>query len=204
MNIFFDLDGTLINAQNRLYSLFQYLVPESKLTCDKYWTLKRDKNDHHKILTSKYNFSESQFKVFEEKWLTMIETVEYLQKDFIIDNVYEVLKTLQSKGDLYLVTERQNTKNTLSELESLNLSCFFTKIFITNHTISKNDIIKNNCKVACTDYLAGDTGRDVLTGKQLGIKTIAVTYGFLSREVLKTYGADYLIDNITDTINVIK
>ena len=50
MNLFFDLDGTLLNSRKRLYTLFQDLIPESKLSIDEYWDLKRDKIDHKTIL----------------------------------------------------------------------------------------------------------------------------------------------------------
>ena len=46
MNIFFDLDGTLIDSKLRLYSLFQKLVPESILTYDEYWKYKMNKISH--------------------------------------------------------------------------------------------------------------------------------------------------------------
>ena len=36
MNIFFDLDGTLLDSKERLYYLFQHLVPECKFSFEEY------------------------------------------------------------------------------------------------------------------------------------------------------------------------
>jgi len=53
--VFFDLDGTLPDSRERLYRLFCELVPESRLSFDKYWALKRRKQDHKTILASLYH-----------------------------------------------------------------------------------------------------------------------------------------------------
>lgn len=49
--------------------------------------------------------------------------------------------------------------------------------------------------------IIGDSNYDVEAGKAAGIKTIAVTYGFRSRDVLKD--ADFIIDRFDDLLKVI-
>ena len=49
MNIVFDFDGTIIDASERLYRLFQDLVPRSALSKEAYWALKRNKINHNMI-----------------------------------------------------------------------------------------------------------------------------------------------------------
>ena len=50
INIFFDLDGTLIDASERLYKLFIDLIPDCKLTKQEYWSLKRQNIKHKTII----------------------------------------------------------------------------------------------------------------------------------------------------------
>ena len=57
--------------------------------------------------------------------------------------------------------------------------------------------------LADTCFFIGDTGYDVNVGKDLKIKTIAVSYGFLSRENLIQYQPDFLADNMEDILSVI-
>ena len=40
----------------------------------------------------------------------------------------------------------------------------------------------------------GDSEVDVVTGKNAGVKTIAVTWGFRTKEELMIAGAEYMID----------
>ena len=71
MKIFFDLDGTLVDASERLYRLFCDLIPECNFTKEEYWNLKRNKINHQMILEKyfpQYNFDE-----FNTKWLSLIE-----------------------------------------------------------------------------------------------------------------------------------
>jgi phosphoglycolate phosphatase-like HAD superfamily hydrolase len=80
---------------------------------------------------------------------------------------------------------------------------FFSDIFITGHKFSKEELIAKSIDVSGNDWFIGDTGYDALTGKKLGMKTIAVSYGFLSREVLLEYKPDFIIDNIQDITKII-
>ena len=48
-NIFFDLDGTLIDCSWRLYNLFQELNSASKLSYEKYWEINRHRTIQKKL-----------------------------------------------------------------------------------------------------------------------------------------------------------
>ncbi len=47
-------------------------------------------------------------------------------------------------------------------------------------------------------FLIGDTPKDIIAGKEAGVKTIGVATGMYSREELKKAGADYVLDNLED------
>jgi phosphoglycolate phosphatase len=201
--IFFDLDGTLIDARRRLYDLFQRLVPQSCLTLDEYWNLKRSKINHQYILEKKFCCDKKDFELFEKNWLNLIETPYFLEKDVVIDKVFEVLDNLKHHYNLYLITARQNNEMTYWELEKLGLLAFFDDIFITKRKELKQDLILRKCQISNNDYFVGDTGFDILTGKSLGIKTIAVSYGFLARNILNDYEPDIIIDSFNEIVEKI-
>jgi phosphoglycolate phosphatase len=201
--IFFDLDGTLIDARKRLYDLFQDLVPQSTFSFDQYWNIKRSKYDHHTILINNFGYNKEGFNIFEEKWLNLIETRKYLEKDTVFAGITDMLDTLKKNYKLYVVSSRQNTEIACDQLKKLGLFIFFDNVFFTEHKKTKEVLIKNSCQTSPDDFLIGDTGYDILTGKKLGLKTIAVSYGFLSREILLTYNPDIIIDNSQEIINKI-
>jgi phosphoglycolate phosphatase len=201
--IFFDLDGTLIDSRKRLYSLFQDLVPQSKLTFDEYWKLKRSKIDHKKILTEQFEYNQKLFACFETAWLALIETEKYLKMDTIFDGVLETLDQLKQNYVLNLVTARQNVEIAHWQLKKMGLFDFFDNILVTEHKISKEELIIQHYQISNNDYFVGDTGYDISTGKKIGAKTIAVSYGFVSKEILVEYEPDLLIDNPNDIKNIL-
>jgi phosphoglycolate phosphatase len=197
MNIFFDLDGTLIDSRTRLYRLFQYLVPTSNLSFDEYWLLKRNKINHFEILTNKFGYTEQAFKVFEQKWLNEIEQPKWLHFDVPFNGVTELLANLSSTHKLYLVTARQFESEVLKQITNFGWEHFFSKIFVTAQTKEKHELISDNIVVSPDDWFVGDTGMDVQTGKKLGIKTVAVLSGFLNKENLLSYKPDFIINDVT-------
>lgn len=50
----------------------------------------------------------------------------------------------------------------------------------------------------------GDSEVDVLTAKNSSLPCIGVSWGFRSRDVLKTSGAEYIADSTDDILNIIK
>jgi phosphoglycolate phosphatase len=201
-NIFFDLDGTLLDSRNRLFNLFTNLVPKSNLSIQEYWELKRSKIDHKSILTKQFNYTENDFYKFEKTWLSNIELLEYLQFDAPVDAVFEVLDYLAQKYELYIVTSRQSKKNVIMQLRQCNLHKYFKDVLVTEHICEKKELIQTQ-GYSKNDFLIGDTGYDVLTGIALGINTIAVTYGFLKKEVLEAYHPHYTIDMLKDIRQIV-
>lgn len=198
--IFFDLDGTLIDASERLYSLFQFLVPHSKLTKKEYWDLKRHKNSHKMILSQLFSYDENFIAQFEKKWMHLIEADEFLIKDVLYPGVREVLSALRNTYSLYVVTARQFPEKVDEELRRLGILDFFEAIFVTKQKVSKEELIRTHFYPTSNDIFVGDTGKDVQTAKACGIQSIAVAHGFMDKEVLKTYQPDLIIKNIKEIL----
>lgn len=196
-NIFFDLDGTLIDASERLYKLFQDLVSESKLTKKEYWKLKRNKINHE-IILNKY-FPQRNFEDFNNKWLNLIETNYYLNFDKTYDGIYELLGNLKQTYNLYLLTARQSKINLEKELEKFNLQQYFTEVLVTEKIKTKEELLKR-IKINTNDYFVTDMGKDIQVAQKVGIKSIAVTYGFMSRENLLKYNPTICIDDLKQII----
>lgn len=74
----FDLDGTLIDSKLRLYRLFQHLATDSTLSYEQYWAFKQKKISNDKLLSSLFGFSEKQITEFTTRWMSLIESQEFL------------------------------------------------------------------------------------------------------------------------------
>lgn len=196
MNIFFDLDGTLIDSRDRLYKLFQYLVVESQLSFDNYWDFKRNKINHTAILTNHFNYSALLIKEFERDWMANIEMSEWLGLDKPFDGVSDFLKQLSKQHDLYVVTARQFEGTAFQQIESFGWQGIFKKVFVTQQKKEKHELINSAITIDKNDWFVGDTGKDIQTGKQLGIRTAAVLSGFLNENMLVQYDPDVIVDSV--------
>ncbi len=200
MNIFFDLDGTLLDSRERLYGLFQQLVPGSKLSFDDYWTLKRNKIAHKEILKNNFGYSDKAFFLFEEEWMKSIELQEWLELDKPFDGITNYLKDLKGKHQLFVVTARQYESTAIQQIHLHGWYNIFEKVLVTCQQKEKYELIKTAVKVTNQDWMVGDTGNDIQTGKKLGINTAAVLSGFMSKEKLEEYNPDIIVDNVLDLV----
>ncbi|KAF2513531.1 HAD family hydrolase [Flavobacterium foetidum] len=197
MKIFFDLDGTLLDSKPRLYHLFQFLVPTSKLTFEEYWKLKKDKIPHKEILIKYFGYKDDEVLKFNTEWMELIESAEWLAYDKLFNGVKTFLEFLKSENELYLVTARQYEDVVINQIENLGLKGIFNDILVTLQKTDKEELIRNRCAMNENDWIVGDTGKDVETGKNLGIRTCAVLTGFLSNEQLLTYSPDVIVSDVT-------
>jgi len=198
VNVFFDLDGTLVDASDRLFRLFQFLVPASSFTKDDYWKLKRDKVSHRQILKEHFNFEIGQIDSFENTWLSMIELPEWIAYDRPFDQVTTYLKEVQKTHKVYVVTSRQFEKTATAQIHSYGWADIFADILVTGHRVAKADLVVKNVGITNADWFVGDTGKDIETGKQLGLRTAAVACGFLNKERLAEYNPDVIVRSVSE------
>lgn len=135
--------------------------------------------------------------IYAEKHLKLINPV---------DNVYEVLNELKRRGcTLVLTTGRVLvSKYVKEELKHLNLDKYFDLIYVPSSpdkVKSLSTIIKMFNSKEC--IIVGDSVDDVKAGKLLGLKTIAVLYGFTEKDELIRYGPDHVIKDIKELLNII-
>lgn len=198
MNIIIDLDGTLIDSKVRLYNLFIHLCPELRISYEEYWNYKLNKISNVQILERALSAEPAFRESFISRWMELIEEDHYLDNDVPFEGIASALGRLQVDASLHLCTARQFEDKAIAQLERFNLLQYFDQILVTRQTRTKFDLIKSNIDLHADDWLIGDTGRDIETGKALGIKTCAVTSGFLSEEMLKAYSPDLLINSFTE------
>ncbi len=198
MNIFFDLDGTLIDSKTRLYRLFSDLVPEINLSFEEYWDLKKEQINHKSIILDLFKLDEAFYYRFSQNWMKNIESPNYLSFDEPFAGTESFLFTLAENHCLVLVTHRQYPEMVYRELERFNLLAPFKMILVSQQKTDKKTLIQENIRVTENDWIVGDTGIDIQCGKELRIKTAAVLSGFLSETQLKKYNPDLIGNFVTD------
>lgn len=200
--ILFDLDGTLINSQSRLYCLFAELCKENNFSYTEYWSLKRNFLPQKVLLEKFLHYSEDQIKLFNKLFLEKVEEPKRMQLDTPVAGILEALKTLKRNHSLYIVTNRQSHHETVKQIERFGWTNFFEGILVTQQKVHKLDVIKNNLQTTTEDVFVTDTGEDIATAHQLGLIAVAVTWGISNKKLLQQYNPDYIIDTVSDLINL--
>lgn len=202
MNIFFDLDGTLLDSRPRLHQLFNFLVPESTLTFDAYWNYKRAGIGHEKMLENLFHYSIESIEKFKEAWLYNIEQPQWLALDKPYDGVLEKLEAWSIDNRLYIVTARQFVEPVHNQLNFLSIQHLFTNVFVTEQKTEKNTLVLGHLGdiIKGTGWFIGDTGKDIEAGKALQLKTAAVLTGFRSKDSLLKYTPDIFLESVNDFV----
>lgn len=200
MKMFFDLDGTLVDAKPRMYKLWQQLVPSSRLSFDEYWHLKRDKISHEKLLKEKFHYSGEAVEAFLKEWMTGIEDPQLLAMDEPFAGVHGFLANCSKTNELYIVTARQFEDQAVQQISQYPWAGYITRVLVSNKANGKFDLVKELLNTDDHGWFIGDTGKDIQTGKALGLKTAAVLSGFLSRERLLEYHPDQIINTVINLV----
>lgn len=199
-NLFFDLDGTLVDSRMRLYNLFCTLCPECDLAFEEYWRIKRAKITQAQMLRKYFQYTdEEKIARFHEMWLRKVEEDVAILTDTAVDGCDELLAKLSRKYCLYVVTCRQRQELAISQIERLGFAKYLKATLVTGGCRTKVDVIRGYVSnISKDDWLIGDTGEDVLAARKLGVGSISVSWGILSRDVLKEYRPDALFDTVEE------
>lgn len=195
--IFFDLDGTLVNSQGRLYRLFCELCPECKWSYEEYWERKRMRISQSEMLRRFFEYDDGRIKLFHRRWLEKVEEPERVCTDVPVCQATDLLRGVSDKFRIFVLTCRQNVI-----LARRQLMDFGWRDYIGN-IVAVKDKSKwlLTASVAPDDILVGDTGEDVKAAQRAGIRSVAVAWGVLSPEVLAEYAPDHLAHTMSDLMN---
>lgn len=205
--IFMDLDGTLLDVSERNHTVYAELVREfggTPLNKTVYWELKRQKAKWPELLP-KSGLSPDTQTAFLDRFIAIIETPPYLRLDKLFDDAVPTLDALSRRFPCTLVSLRRNEATLLQELAWLGVRKHFHKV-LTGHSESdgydkKIELIKSelgNDK----GVIIGDTEADIVTGKELGLVTIAVTSGIRGEQFLRALEPDYIIVHIGEALKL--
>ena len=195
-NVFFDFNGTILNDVNLCLDLLNELL----------------KNQNHKTVDiNKYKnifcfpvkkyyiaagvtFDTSDYEDIAH-WFIKEYMRRYLDESSLYDGVFDTLGFLNNKGlNVYLLSASERN-NLLSQLDYFNIKGFFKDVLGTSdvYAKSKSEIaekyfLDNDIKVNETLFI-GDTTHDDEIAKKLGCKSILLSIGHQSREVLLNTGS---------------
>jgi pyrophosphatase PpaX len=205
--LLFDLDGTLIDTNELIFSSFSH-------TLEKYYPGKYKREDFIAFIGPP--LYDSFATINEEKVEEMMDVYrahnhEYhdtLVKEFT--GVYETIKLLHEKGyKLGIVTSK--IRSTVNKgLVLTKLDPFFDVVVTLDdveqakpHPEPVEMALKQLNSKPETAIMIGDNSHDVESGQKAGTLTAGVAWSVKGREYLEGYKPDYILDHMSDLLKVL-
>ena len=204
--IIFDADGTIWDSEKDVFLAFNHTLKNNEnkeITKEEFQKLAGlDLEEMFKCVLpkDKETLANEYVKKYREYY---IDEGHYADETTLFENVEETLEKLKEQG-FYMVIASGKPKRILDKMvEYFHLNEFeFVLGTGESHFKPKPDpeilnYIMHHLHVSKKEtVMVGDTKADILAGKNAGIDTIAVTYGYERIDILKNANPTYLIDNL--------
>ncbi|MGT2756749.1 HAD-IA family hydrolase [Streptococcus ovuberis] len=205
-HLFFDLDGTLANSSPGIINSFTKTFTDLGIPLPNGETLKSFIGPP--LETSFAHFGDLTFvnqagDIYRHHYQS-----DGVYQVTLYDDIAETLKVLKNTGHKLYVATSKNQPMAIKMLQNLNIDHYFVEIFGSLGKDHKADVIKRGLdKYELTPpetYMIGDTHYDMVGGKSLNLNTIGVTWGFGSEQSLLENGADFLIHQPLELLDLLK
>lgn len=202
-NILFDLDGTLTDPMIGITTSVRYALSHFGIDVPTLEQLTPFIGPPLKGSFQKfYGFSEADAETALAKYREYFSKTGLYENE-VYDGIPSLLKELKSQGvALYLATSKPTIYAT-QILEHFNLSVYFDFIGgseLSGERVEKSDVIdfvlRENNIAKETAVMVGDRCFDVNAGKEAGLTTIGVLYGYGDKEELKD--ATYIAETVEE------
>ena len=210
----FDIDGTLMSGPNFLDEYQKYLSEQ----ISKYFnrSIKIDFSGLHggterknlRILLKRQNLEPSEKQMDEIFRMTGNNYIATPNNSVLLSNVFETVNILSKSCLLGIVTGNQETV-ARKRLKIIGLNKYFSFGAFGNESEDRSELVRQVLERSKTfgwggnlndAYVVGDTPADVESGKSTRTKTVAVTTGSYSKEILAKSNPNYLISNLSELL----
>lgn len=195
MNIYIDLDGTLIDVYERYCGILNLYLKnidsEIFFSTEDYKYYRQSGYSDLKMAMEKGlpSVNENDYRKFKHRFL---ENLEWLKKDKIIENPKEIKKY---GYHLVLITQRRDRKNAFTQIRCLGLNEVFDEIVVLQPIPGQNrKLIYLQDKAKKEDCIIGDSYVELECARKLGMHGFFVTTGLFGAQMVKTehIGGNYM------------
>lgn len=212
--VIFDLDGTLVNTITDLGRACDFLLKNSGFETK--WTVEDYKafvGNGAKLLVDRA-FSgilskeqlEEQYSAFKMKY----DEIK-MENAYVYDGMREIVNTIKSNGIKTAVCTNKPNKAARGMVEALFGKDVFDAVLGATDDLPKKpdtamaDRILSMLNLSADECIwIGDSSVDIESARNLGCKSIAVTWGFRSVESLLECCPDYIANTPKDIIDIFK
>lgn len=202
--VIFDFDGTLADTARQIMVVYNIIA-------EKYGYEKRDMDDFHLLRQMNLSTAMQLVDIPIKKMPSLIKEGQKIFKNYVhevdgfSDNLNEMLVRIKDLCGTIGIISSNTKKNIKLFLEHRGIDC--VDFVISSPLFTKERKIKTIMKkyrLFPSDILyVGDETRDVDSAKKAGVRSVAVTWGWTGRDLLKKHSPDYIIDSFDELLPVI-
>ena len=205
--VLFDLDGTLIDTNNLIITSFMH-------TLDHYYPGQYKREDVLEFIGPPlYDTFVSMDKDRVEEMITHYREFNLAKHDELVnefEGVFKTVQTLHEKGlKLGIVTSKMSPA-VIMGLKLTKLDQFFDVVVALDHvTKAKPDpepihiALQQLGSKPEETIMIGDNHHDILSGKNAGTKTAAVSWTLKGVEYLQQFEPDYVLTHMEDLLDIL-
>ncbi len=200
--LLFDFDGVLVDSLD----VYEKTVTDCLNVIGQ--PLSRGREEFLELFEDNFYASLADKGVDMDKFMTasldILAGVNYAEmKPF--DAMRPVLRDLKKNHPMVVISSN-DTPTILEALRLYDFEGIFDEVLGSDFMLSKKDKILHVIKkyhVGLEDiYYIGDTTGDIKEGRQAGVKTVGVTWGWHSKELMAQAAPDYLFDRPEDLLHL--
>lgn len=209
--LIFDLDGTLVDSRFDLADAVNHAMKKLGRPTISYEQLPGllGSGLNH-LLKTAANSSEKALLHTARKHFDDYYETHYIHKTRPYPGVLSTLRELSKRSQLAVYSNKLQYFTT-KVIEGLDLAPFFDVIQgaaperypLKPHPAGIERIMKQLGISATNTMMIGDSTHDIEAGKEAGVRTCAVTYGYRPKEILKATAPDNMINRFEDLLDMI-
>ena len=210
--IIFDFDGTIMDTKNTIIAAKQETLRKMGVDVADEQTCASTIGMSAKIGFQKLcpELSEDMIDLCMKKYREIFDETKKVVPPVLFPNMVETLNELKKKGIVCTIATSRGHNSLVEFLESMNIAKFFSYILAAEDTTLlkpnaepvKKTLIDLSCSLENT-LVVGDMPFDIIMGKNAGVYTCGVTYGVSDKKSLLEAGADWIIDSISDLLEIV-
>lgn len=202
-NIVFDWSGVIENSLDRHLWVVNTMFKKFGTSTISLQELKENWMQPHMLFYQKYLPSLSQ----ADQDIAYQETIRSLEcpaaKPFPL--MLGLIKELKARK-YYLAVISGDLKETLmKEMQQNGLVGMFDDVIVNEYDKTKAlaEIVNKRKLDRQTTFFVGDSNQEIVAAKEVGVKSIAVTWGYTHEKVLQSKSPDFLVRSIEELKNIL-
>ena len=193
--VIFDFDGTIADTFVTTVRIFEKLTKRAQPFND-------DEIQRLRGLTMISLLRELRIRPWRVPWLIArgrSRMRKEMQAVVVFEGIDDVLKDLQAADVPIFIMSSNSPANIRELLKRVGLEHYFTHIYGNVGIFGKAKMLRiimaRNRLVPHDTFYVGDEGRDVEAAKRVGLKSVSVTWGYNSKELLASHHPHAIADS---------